>query len=80
MSENFISPSLESGLAWPMFFSVLHRDLYCRVRRIQAVEPFRSVEHFRNTGNAPNSLICTGETYKNVVKMTFAKGAALKGL
>ena len=23
-------------------------------------------------------LICTGETYKNVVKMTFARGAALK--
>src|SRR5258705_1921888 len=23
-------------------------------------------------------LVCTGETYKNVVKMTFAKGAALK--
>jgi hypothetical protein len=23
-------------------------------------------------------LICTGEAYKNVVKMTFAKGAALK--
>jgi hypothetical protein len=23
-------------------------------------------------------LICTGETYKNAVKMTFAKGAALK--
>ena len=23
-------------------------------------------------------LICTGETYKNVVKMTFAKGAVLK--
>jgi hypothetical protein len=22
-------------------------------------------------------LVCTGETYKNVVKMTFAKGAAL---
>jgi hypothetical protein len=22
-------------------------------------------------------LICTGETYKNVVKLTFAKGAAL---
>jgi hypothetical protein len=22
-------------------------------------------------------LICTGETYKNVVKMTFAKGASL---
>ena len=25
-----------------------------------------------------NGLICTGETYKSVVKMTFAKGAALK--
>jgi len=24
-----------------------------------------------------NGIICTGETYKNVVKMTFAKGAAL---
>jgi hypothetical protein len=23
-------------------------------------------------------MICTGETYKSVVKMTFAKGAALK--
>jgi hypothetical protein len=23
-------------------------------------------------------IICTGETYKNAVKMTFAKGAALK--
>ena len=32
---------------------------------------------------AHDGLICTGETYKNVVKMTFAKGAALddpKGL
>jgi len=25
-----------------------------------------------------DGLICTGESYKNVVKMTFAKGAALK--
>src|ERR1700733_11057678 len=25
-----------------------------------------------------DGLICTGETYKNVVKMTFAKGGALK--
>jgi hypothetical protein len=23
-------------------------------------------------------IVCTGETYKNIVKMTFAKGAALK--
>ncbi len=27
-----------------------------------------------------DGLICTGETYKNVVKMTFARGAALKAL
>jgi hypothetical protein len=25
-----------------------------------------------------NGLICTGETYKNIVKMTFAKGASLE--
>jgi hypothetical protein len=25
-----------------------------------------------------NGIICTGETYRNVVKMTFAKGASLK--
>ncbi len=25
-----------------------------------------------------NGIVCTGETYKNVVKMTFAKGAALE--
>ena len=25
-----------------------------------------------------HGMICTGETYKNVVKMTFAKGASLK--
>jgi hypothetical protein len=25
-----------------------------------------------------DGIVCTGETYKNVVKMTFAKGAALK--
>jgi hypothetical protein len=27
---------------------------------------------------AHNGIICTGETYKKVVKMTFAKGASLK--
>ena len=25
-----------------------------------------------------NGIVCTGETYKNVVKMTFAKGAFVK--
>ena len=27
-----------------------------------------------------HGIVCTGETYKNVVKMTFAKGGALKAL
>ena len=27
---------------------------------------------------SPDGIVCTGETYKNIVKMTFAKGAALK--
>ena len=27
-----------------------------------------------------HGIVCTGETYKNVVKMTSAKGAALKAL
>ena len=31
----------------------------------------------RRSGVVHGGIICTGETYKNVVKMTFAKGAAL---
>ena len=31
-----------------------------------------------DSGLVPRGIVCTGETYKNVVKMTFAKGAALK--
>jgi hypothetical protein len=27
---------------------------------------------------AHNGIVCTGETYKNIVKLTFAKGASLK--
>jgi hypothetical protein len=34
---------------------------------------WRGVPVWSNDG-----LICTGETYKNVVKLTFAKGASLK--
>ncbi|MBW9064837.1 DUF1801 domain-containing protein [Rhizobium herbae] len=34
---------------------------------------WRGVPVWSHTG-----IICTGETYKNVVKMTFAKGAALE--
>ena len=31
-----------------------------------------------NSRLSHSGIICTGETYKNVVKLTFAKGAALK--
>ena len=32
----------------------------------------------RGSGVEHDGIICTGETYKSVVKMTFAKGASLK--
>ena len=32
----------------------------------------------RGSGVGARRIICTGETYKNVVKLTFAKGASLK--
>ena len=38
---------------------------------VKATSPGTPV--FSHTG-----IVCTGETYKNVVKMTFAKGASLK--
>ncbi len=31
-------------------------------------------------GASPDGIICTGESYKNVVKLTFAKGASLKSV
>src|SRR3954466_15648012 len=47
---------------------------------IHAADP-QIVEEWKRMG-APvfshGGIVCTGETYKNVVKMTFAKGAALK--
>jgi hypothetical protein len=30
------------------------------------------------TINRVSGIVCTGETYKNVAKLTFAKGAALR--
>jgi len=53
----------------------------------QRVAPLVSSEHpdYREAlckvgSRTPSAsgIVCTGETYKNVVKMTFAKGAALK--
>jgi len=47
---------------------------------IRAADP-QIVEEVKWMGTpvwSHGGIVCTGETYKNVVKMTFAKGAALK--
>ncbi len=47
---------------------------------IRQVDP-EVVEEWKWRGTpvwSHNGMICTGETYKSVVKMTFAKGASLK--
>src|SRR5246127_4308245 len=52
-----------------------------RLRTLVKEADFKVVEEWKWRGVPVWShagLICTGETYKNVVKMTFAKGAALE--
>jgi hypothetical protein len=51
-----------------------------RVRRLILEADPEIVEEWKWSGPvwSRGGLICTGETYKSVVKMTFAKGAALK--
>ena len=52
-----------------------------RVREILRQADPEIVEEWKWRGTPVWShagIVCTGETYKNVVKMTFAKGAALK--
>ena len=51
-----------------------------RVREIVHQADTEIVEEWKWMGTpvwSHGGLVCTGETYKNVVKMTFAKGAAL---
>jgi hypothetical protein len=56
-------------------------DVLARIRKlIKQAEP-NVVEEWKWRGVPVwyhDGMICTGETYKNVVKMTFAKGASLK--
>lgn len=55
--------------------------MLAKVREIiHAADP-EIVEEWKWMGTpvwSHGGIVCTGETYKNVVKMTFAKGAALK--
>jgi len=56
-------------------------DMLSNVRTlIRQVDP-EVVEEWKWRGTpvwSHDGIICTGETYKNVVKLTFAKGASLK--
>ena len=51
-----------------------------RVRQLIKEADPEIVEEWKWRGTpvwAHNGIVCTGETYKNVVKLTFAKGASL---
>ena len=55
-------------------------DLLARLRAIVKEADPDVVEEWKWRGTPTwehDGIICTGETYKNVVKMTFAKGASL---
>jgi hypothetical protein len=55
--------------------------MLCRLRALVEEADPEAVEGWKWRGVpvwSHDGLICTGETYKNVVKLTFAKGAALK--
>jgi hypothetical protein len=55
--------------------------MLCRIRTLIKQADPDVVEEWKWRGVpvwSHDGLICTGETYKNVVKMTFARGAALK--
>src|SRR6201981_691354 len=52
-----------------------------KVREIIHEGDAETVEEWKGMGTplcSHGGIVCTGETYKSVVKMTFAKGAALK--
>jgi hypothetical protein len=56
-------------------------EMLARVRRLVKEADPQIVEEWKWRGTPTwchNGIICTGETYKKVVKMTFAKGASLK--
>ena len=55
--------------------------MLAKVRKIVHAADPEIVEEWKWMGTpifSHGGIVCTGETYKNVVKMTFAKGAALK--
>ena len=56
-------------------------EMLSRLRTLVKEADPEAVEEWKWRGGPVwyhDGMLCTGETYKNVVKMTFAKGAALK--
>ena len=56
-------------------------EMLARVRKLVHQADPEIVEEWKWMGTpvwSHDGIVCTGETYKSVVKMTFAKGAALK--
>ncbi len=56
-------------------------ETLARVREVSREADPEVVEEWKWRGTpvwSHGGIVCTGETYKSVVKMTFAKGAALK--
>src|SRR5258707_12586668 len=56
-------------------------ETLCRMRKLIKEADPEVVEEWKWKGTpvwSHDGIICTGETYKSVVKMTFAKGASLK--
>ena len=56
-------------------------EMLSRIRAVIKQADPKVVEEWKWRGVpvwSHDGLICTGETYKNVVKMTFSKGASLK--
>ena len=56
-------------------------EMLSRLRALIKQADPKVVEEWKWMGTpvwSHDGIVCTGETYKNVVKMTFAKGAALK--
>jgi hypothetical protein len=55
--------------------------MLAKVRKLVHEADSEIVEEWKFMGTpvfSHGGIVCTGETYKNVVKMTFAKGAALE--
>jgi hypothetical protein len=56
-------------------------DMLARMRRLIKEADPHAIEEWKWRGVpvwSHDGMICTGETYKSIVKLTFAKGAALK--